>query len=80
MQLINGLDLNTYFAQEILILIREYKEKNVLMTAGYSRQITMNFAKFNDLIPNSCLIDEIQYTMFKEYVPKLRKAIIERKL
>ena len=59
MQIINGLDLNTNFAQEILLLIREYKEKNVLMTAGFSRQITMNFAKFNDLIPNSCLIDEL---------------------
>ena len=59
MQLINGLDLNTHFAQEILLLVREYKEKNVLMSAGYSRQITMNFAKFNDLVPNSCLVDEL---------------------
>jgi hypothetical protein len=37
MQLLNGLDLNTHFAQEILILVREYKDKNVLLTAGFSR-------------------------------------------
>lgn len=49
------------------------------MSAGFSRQITLNFAKFNDLIPCSCLIDELQYTLFREFVPKLRKSQIKRK-
>ena len=43
MQLLNNIDKNTLFAQEILTIVREYKSKNILMTAGYSRQISLNF-------------------------------------
>lgn len=71
MQILNNVDRNTYFAQEVLILIREYKLKNVLLSAGFSRQITLNFATFNELISNntpnashtSFLCDEIQYIL-----------------
>jgi hypothetical protein len=58
-QIINNLDLDTHFAFEIMTILREYKSKNVLMSAGFSRQITLNFATFNELIPCSCLIDEL---------------------
>jgi len=33
--------------------------KNVLLKDGYRRKITLNFATFNELIPKSCLIDEL---------------------
>ena len=54
-----NLERNTNFAQELLILIREYKMKNVLLKDGYRRKIALNFATFNELIPKSCLIDEL---------------------
>jgi len=50
MQIYNNLKRNTYFGQELLILLREYKNKNILMTAGFSRKITLNFGTFNELI------------------------------
>jgi hypothetical protein len=58
-QIINNANRETRFAQEIITLVREYKSKNVLMSAGFSRQITLNFATFNELIPCSCLVDEL---------------------
>lgn len=36
-QMLNNIDKDTYFAQELLVLIREYKSKNILMTAGFQR-------------------------------------------
>ena len=69
-QIFNNLDKDTLLAQEILILIREYKSKNILLQAGYRRQITLNFSTFNLLIPKSCLIDELQYVFFGAYAPK----------
>ena len=35
MQMFMNLERDTYFAQELLALIREHKLKNVLMTAGF---------------------------------------------
>ena len=62
--------------------------KNVLLSAGYSRQITLNFAKFNDLIqlytPNphhhSMLVDEIQYIILGKQWPGARKEFKDPKL
>ena len=76
MQIYNNLDRDTLFAQEILVLIREYKSKNILLQAGYRRQITLNFSTFNLLVPRSCLIDELQYVFFGAYAPK--KASVNR--
>ena len=36
-QIYNNLDRDTLLAQEILVLIREYKSKNILLQAGYRR-------------------------------------------
>ena len=67
MQLYHNVKRNTFFGQELLVLIREYKNKNILMTAGFSRKITLNFSTFNELIQShtsrvshhSVLVDEI---------------------
>ena len=69
MSMFNNVDRDSNFAQELLIFIREYKLKNVLLISGYARQITLNFPTFNDLLQtyssntnhHSYLIDEIQY-------------------
>ena len=74
MQLFNNVSRNTLFGQEILKLVREYKNKNVLMKGGFSRQITLNFNTFNQLIPYSSLIDEFQYQLFGVYVPEKRET------
>ena len=37
LQLFNHIDRNTLFGQEVLGLIREYKQKNVLLSHGYRR-------------------------------------------
>ena len=47
LQLHHHLNKNTFFGQEILGLIREYKQKNVLLSHGYRRQITFNFSTYN---------------------------------
>lgn len=57
-QILNNIDRDTKFAQELLVLIREYKQKNILLQDGIRRQITLNFGEFNRLIPKSCLVDE----------------------
>lgn len=59
MQLFCNLSKNTMFGQEILALVRKYKEMNILMKGGFSRQIVLNYATFNDLIPYSTLVDEL---------------------
>jgi hypothetical protein len=69
-QIYNNTSRDTLFAQEILALIRVYKQKNILLQGGYRRQIVLNFATFNGLIPKSCMVDELQYACFGEYVPK----------
>lgn len=74
MQLLNNVSRNTLFGQEILKLVREYKNKNVLMKGGFSRQITLNFNTFNQLIPYSSLIDEFQFKLFGVYVPEKRET------
>lgn len=58
MQLFCNLNKNTLFGQEILKLVRKYKEMNILMKGGFSRQITLNSATFNDMVPYSSLVDE----------------------
>lgn len=79
-QIINNANRETRFAQEIITLVREYKSKNVLMSAGFSRQITLNFATFNELIPCSCLVDELQYTLFGYYLPAKKMSVVREKL
>mgnify|MGYP006893384029 CR=1 FL=1 len=69
MQLYNNLNRNTMFGQEILRIVREYKNKNILLKGGYKRRIVLNFTTFNTLVPNSCLIEELQYRIFGVYVP-----------
>jgi hypothetical protein len=59
MQMFKNLDRNTLFAQEILVLIREHKLKNVLVSEGFTRKMSLNFNMFNHLVPNSCFIDEL---------------------
>ena len=78
--MMNNANRETRFAQEIITLVREYKSKNVLMSAGFSRQITLNFATFNELIPCSCLVDELQYTLFGYYLPPKKMAVVREKL
>ena len=39
------------------------------MKGGFSRQITLNAATFNDMIPYSTLVDEFQYRLFGFYFP-----------
>ena len=88
MQLFNNVDRNTYFGQELLILIREYKNKNILMTAGFSRKITLNFVTFNELIQinngrathHSVLVDEIQYIIMGKQVPEYRREMRDPRL
>jgi hypothetical protein len=58
MQLYNNINIETMFGQEILRMVKEYKNKNVLMKGGFKRQITLNFNTFNALVPYSTLIDE----------------------
>ena len=69
MQIVNDVDRDTLFGQEILKIVREYKEKNIMLREGYRRRIVLNFATFNALVPNSALIKELQYRIFGEYVP-----------
>ena len=57
-QMLNNMDRNTKLAQEILMMVREHKAKNVLVEDGIKRKISMNFSMFVRLIPKSCLIDE----------------------
>jgi len=80
MQILNNVHKDTLFAQEILTIVREYKSKNILLTAGFSRQITLNFQTFNDLVPNSCLIQEMQYVIFGKYVPEKNVHTVNREL
>jgi hypothetical protein len=57
--------------------VREYKDKNVLLKGGFSRQITLNFNTFNQLVPYSSLIDEFQYRIFGLYIPDKREKVLE---
>ena len=80
MQLFNNIPRETLFGQEILKMVREYKNKNVLLKGGFSRQILLNFATFNSLVPYSSLIDELQYRIFGIYYPvKREQQILELK-
>jgi hypothetical protein len=88
MQLYNNVTRNTYFGQELLILIREYKNKNILMTAGFSRKIMLNFSTFNELIQSNCsrpshhsvLVDEMQYIILGKQVPETRRELRDPRL
>lgn len=64
LQLLMKLDRESYFAQEILKLIREFKCKNMLLKGGVKRRIVLNFTTFNTLVPNSCLIKDFQKGIF----------------
>ena len=75
-QIINNMDRNTQFVQELLIMIREHKAKNVMVEDGIKRKITLNFSKYIRLIPKSCLIDEFQFVFWGTYVPKKAQAEI----
>jgi len=70
MQLYNNIERETMFAQEILKIVREFKNKNILLKGGYKRRILLNFTTFNTLISNSCLIEELQYRIFGMYIPQ----------
>ena len=88
MQLYNNVKRNTYWGQELLVLIREYKNKNILMTAGFSRKIVLNFSTFNELIQShsarqshhSVLVDEIQYIILGKQVPETRRELRDPRL
>ena len=41
-QILNNIDRNTLFAQELLVLIREHKRKNVMAAGGVRRELQMN--------------------------------------
>ena len=41
-QILNNIDRNTLFAQELLVLIREHKRKNVMAAGGGRRELQMN--------------------------------------
>lgn len=53
----------------MLTLIREYKSKNVMLKAGYRRKISLNYSTFAEMVPWSCLIDELQFVFFGVYNP-----------
>jgi len=59
MQIASNLNKDSKFAQEILLLIDEYKQMNILLKGGKRRQIQLNYSLFNEKIPWSCLIDEL---------------------
>ena len=88
MQMFKNLERNTLLAQEILVLIREHKLKNVLVSEGFTRKMSLNFNMFNFLIPSSCFIDELQYIIFGVFFPpkkdnntdKLQLKINKKKL
>ena len=69
-------------------MVREYKNKNVLLKGGFSRQILLNFATFNNLVPYSSLVDELQYRIFGIYYPvkreqqilDLKAALVKKKM
>lgn len=50
-------------------MVKEYKNKNILLKGGFRRQVQLNYGLFSELIPWSCLIDEFQYVLFGTYVP-----------
>lgn len=56
MQILNNLSRQTYLAQEILLLTKEYKNKNILIRGGHRRQVTLNYGFFAEIIPWSCLV------------------------
>ena len=58
----------------MLKMVREYKNKNILMKSGFRRQIELNFNCFNELIPYSSIIDDFQYRLFGVYVPEKSHA------
>lgn len=74
MQLFNNLPRESMFGQEMLKMVREYKNKNILMKGGFRRQIELNYNCFNELIPYSSIIDEFQYKIFGTYVPEKSTA------
>jgi len=42
MQILNNVDRDTLFAQELLVLIREHKKKNVMTATGAKREVALN--------------------------------------
>ena len=69
LQILKNFDRQTHFAQEIYMLVKEFKNKNVLLKGGYRRKISLNYSFFSEMIPHSCLIDELQYVLFGTYIP-----------
>jgi len=70
LSLLNNLDRDSLFAQELILLLRHHKQKNVLTPGAHRRPVVLNVAAFNDIIPRSCLVDELQYVFCGDYLPK----------
>ena len=59
LSLLNNLDRDSLLAQELMLLLRHHKQKNVLTPGAHRRPTVLNQAVFNDVIPRSCLVDEL---------------------
>lgn len=59
LSLLNNLDRDSLLAQELILLVRHHKQKNVLTPGAQRRPLVLNQAVFNDVIPRSCLVDEL---------------------
>lgn len=51
------------------------------MKGGYRRQVSLNYSFFSEVIPQSILVKEFQFTIFGCYMParvKLQDALDEK--
>lgn len=63
--MLKNLPKNSLIALEIYKLMKEYKDKTILMRDGFRAQIQLNFFVYNKIIPASCLIREFLYRFFE---------------
>eukprot|EP00347_Sterkiella_histriomuscorum_P015607 403356388 len=77
LQYFKNLKTNTLFGQEIYKIFMEYKQKNILMKAGFRSQIVLNFMTYNKLIKCSCLVNELQYRIFGGIYPDLDQNFLK---
>ena len=54
---------------ELLLLLEEYKSKNITNSQAGFRVKQVNFGTFNMLIPQSCLLKSLQFTFFGHTFP-----------
>mmetsp|Transcript_18654 Transcript_18654/g.17749 ORF Transcript_18654/g.17749 Transcript_18654/m.17749 type:complete len:246 (-) Transcript_18654:29-766(-) len=64
LQIYKNMNPNTLFGKEIFKILKEYKNKNLLMKHGYRSQVVLNFNLFNKLIPYSTLINEFHLKIY----------------